>query len=198
MYDIMAASVAYKTAFNHPSKSSWRAHDGFQRVYHGVKAQAFKSLRNAMFTISSRSSEPWDLVITAHSLGAAVSYLALLDLLHRNTDGDILESDVPILPLSTNITICVFGSPRVANTFLVGHYRELIKEWREKRGRSAALTEWSIIGHRDGMRYPSQTWQLTISRCTYPPSNSSWLFSPLFTSVLFLLRTSLHNPPFRK
>lgn len=151
LYDIMAAPVAYKSAINHPSKSSWRVHDGFQRVYRGIKSPAFKSLRDAITAMRAKTSEPWDLVITAHSLGAAVGYLTLLDLLHCARDPDNLDSEVPILPNETNITICVFGSPRVANTFLVGHFRQLIKEWREERGRAEALTEWSIIGHRDGV-----------------------------------------------
>lgn len=151
MYDIMGVPVGYRTAYDHPSKSSWRVHDGFQRVYQGIKSPAFKALTDAISAMEERTTGPWDLVITAHSLGAAVSYLTLLDLLHRTRDPDNLDSDVPIIPKDTNITICAFGSPRVANSFLVGHFRQLIKEWRIERGRAEALREWSIIGHRDGM-----------------------------------------------
>jgi Lipase (class 3) len=150
LYDIMATPTAYKSAFNYPSKPSWRVHDGFQRVYQGIKSPAFKSLRDAITAMEERTSGPWDLIITAHSLGAAVGYLTLLDLLHHAQDPDTLDSEVPILPNETNITICVFGSPRVANASLVDYFRQLINEWRQERGRAEALTEWSIIGHRDG------------------------------------------------
>lgn len=193
----MAAPVAYKSAVDHPSKSSWRVHDGFQRVYLGIKSPAFKSLRDAITAMGARASGSWDLVITAHSLGAAVVYLTLLDLLHRARDPDNLDSEVPILPNETNITICVFGCPRVANVFLVGHFRQLIKGWREKRGRAEALTEWSIVGHRDGSSLHLFSFgMLSFFRRSLSPTCCSWIFTLLRASILFLWRTSLLDTTF--
>jgi hypothetical protein len=151
----MVAPLGYKTSFSHPSKSNWRVHDGFQRVYRGVRRAAFQALKQAIDVmdaqLAGRDNREWDLILTAHSLGAAVSYLVLLDILHAGIGPDGLEPLVPILPTMTRITIATFGSPRVGNPPLVNHYRELVEEWRRKRGSVDSLTEWPIIGHMDGV-----------------------------------------------
>ncbi|PVG03661.1 alpha/beta-hydrolase [Serendipita vermifera] len=152
LYDVMAAPVQYRTSFNSSASSAWKVHDGFQRVYQGVKSVAFDALRLAIQTLDQEHGcQSWDLVLTAHSLGAAVSYLTLLDLIHRNIDTGSPDLFVPVLPASCNITIAVFGSPRVANPFLVAHFRQLIKDWRERCSREEVITEWSVIGHMDGV-----------------------------------------------
>lgn len=159
MYDIMVAPASYQTSYSHPSKSTWRVHDGFQRVYQGIKLLALKALRLAISTLEKDYNHlieqygGWDLVITAHSLGAAISYLFLLDLLHADSsqnDPESLDRDSLILPKETNVCLAVFGCPRVANPFLVTHYRDQVKEWKTRRGNNASLIEWSIIGHLDG------------------------------------------------
>jgi len=155
LYDVMVASVSYETSFIHPSKREWKVHDGFQRVYGGVRKAAFEELKLAIAAMNTRlmshDNQEWDLVITAHSLGAAVSYLVLLDILHSGIGPDHSDPLVPILPVTTRVTIAVFGSPRVGNSALVNHYRQLIEEWRRKCGSGEALNEWSVIGHMDGM-----------------------------------------------
>lgn len=160
LYDVMAAPTSYKTASSHPSKSTWSVHDGFQRVYQGIKTQACNALVAAIRKMETNykdlCSNGWDLVITAHSLGTAVSYLFVLDLIHRinpipvSGDKVSLDQEVPMLPESANITFALFGAPRIANPFLVAHYRELIKALREQRGRPEVLTTWSTLGHMDG------------------------------------------------
>ena len=126
-------------------------------VFQGVRTAARKALREAIEYLhretGTRSGE-WDLVLTAHSLGTAISYLFLLDILH---EGISLESELhqgchplPSIPPSVNITIASFGPPRLANQALVDHFNELVREFRERRGREAALTEWTVIGYNDG------------------------------------------------
>lgn len=155
----MVAPLGYKTSVDHPSKYEWRVHDGFQRVYRGIRHAAFNALKEAITSINremeNRATKDWDLVITAHSLGAAVSYLVLLDILHAGIGPDGLEHEAPMLPATTRITIATFGSPRVGNPALVRHFRESIHEWRQMRGSEDALTEWAIIGHMDGGLYSS-------------------------------------------
>ena len=151
----MVAPLGYKTSFDHPLKYMWRVHDGFQRVYRGVRRAAFQTLKQAVDAIDTqlagRDNREWDLVLTSHSLGAAVCYLVLLDILHAGIGPEGLDLLVPILPATTRITIATFGSPRVGNPPLVNHYRELVEEWRRRRGSVDALTEWPIIGHMDGV-----------------------------------------------
>ena len=193
----MVAPLGYKTSFDHPSKYYWRVHDGFQRVYRGVRHPAFKALRHAIVAMEAKVGQEWDLVLTAHSLGAAVSYLVLLDLLHTGIGPDGLEPEVPILPTTTRITIATFGSPRVGNPALVNHYRELVAEWRQRRGSEHALTEWSIIGHMDGEPcYLSMNLGPSnpLTRCPCITANLLWL-CPLFrASILLLRRTPLSYP----
>jgi Lipase (class 3) len=157
MYDIKANLTRYQTSFSHPKKESWRVHDGFQMVFQGVRAPARKALRQAMEILQMETGTcngEWDLVLTAHSLGTAISYLFLLDILHEEISPDSQvhqEYDpLPSIPPSVNITIASFGPPRVANPALVGHFIELTREFRERREREEALTEWTVIGHNDG------------------------------------------------
>jgi len=157
MYDIKANQTKYRTPFSYPEKESWRVHDGFQMVFQGVRTLARRALREAIESLHKETGTlngEWDLVLTAHSLGTAISYLFLLDLLH---EGISPENELPqecetlsSVPPSVNITITSFGPPRLANPALVEHFHELAREFRERRGREEALTEWVVIGHNDG------------------------------------------------
>jgi hypothetical protein len=157
VYDIKANQARYQTFFPHHKKGLWRVHDGFQTVFQGVRASARTALREAIERLhketGTRNGE-WDLVLTAHSLGTAISYLFLLDILHEgiSPDGRLhQEGDpLPLISPSVNITIASFGPPRLANPVLVQHFHELTREFRERRGREAAFTEWTVIGHNDG------------------------------------------------
>lgn len=157
MYDIKTNQSRYLTPFSHPKKESWRVHDGFQTVFQGVRTSARRALKEAIESLNNgagtRNGE-WDLVLTAHSLGAAISYLFLLDVLHEGTcphDGLIQECEpLSSIPPSVNVTIASFGPPRLANPALVEHFLELARDFRKRRGREDAFTEWTVIGHNDG------------------------------------------------
>ena len=157
IYDIKANQAKYQTPFLHLKKELWRVHDGFQIVFQGVRAPARRALREAIESLyretGTRSGE-WDLVLTAHSLGTAISYLFLLDILHEGISPDNeLHQDcdsLPSIPTSVNVTIASFGPPRLANPALVDHFNELVREFRDRRGREEAFTEWTVIGHNDG------------------------------------------------
>ena len=157
IYDIMAHQARYQTSFLHPKRELWRVHDGFQMVFQGVRTLARRALREAIESlhreIGTRSGE-WDLVLTAHSLGTAISYLFLLDILHEGISPDSelhQECDsLPPIPPSVGITIASFGPPRLANPALVDHFNELVREFRERQGRETTFTEWMVIGHNDG------------------------------------------------
>lgn len=160
LYDMKANQVGYQTSFLHPKKESWRLHDGFQLVFQGVRTPARRALRKAIESlhreIGAHSGE-WDLVLAAHSLGTAISYLFLLDILHQGTSSDSelhQEGDsLPPIPPSVRITIASFGPPRMANPALVDHFNELAREFRERRGSEEAFTEWMVIGYNDGRFY---------------------------------------------
>jgi hypothetical protein len=157
LYDIKANQERYQTSFLHPKKELWRVHDGFQMVFQGVRTAARRALREAIETLHREvgtCSGEWDLVLAAHSLGTAISYLFLLDVFHEGISPDsALHQDcdsLPSIPPSVNVTIASFGPPRLANPALVDHFNELVREFREKRGREEAFTEWTVKGHNDG------------------------------------------------
>lgn len=157
LYDIRANLARYQTSFSHPKKDLWRVHDGFQIVFQGVRTSARRALREAIESLHRESGTrhgEWDLVLTAHSLGTAISYLFLLDVLHEGTssDNELHEEcdPLPSIPPSVNITIASFGPPRLANPALVEHFDELARAFRARRGREEAFTEWTVIGYNDG------------------------------------------------
>ncbi|KAG8818520.1 hypothetical protein FRC19_010573 [Serendipita sp. 401] len=152
LYDIHAALVPYKSSFQQKSKANLRVHSGFQLVYQAIKPLAFDALREAIRRLNvAHGHDVYDLIITAHSLGAAVSYLALLDLLHNAMSMEGSNEQVPRISKACNITIAVFGAPRLGNSALANHFKETAKEWRHRSEKDEPLTEWSIIGHMDGV-----------------------------------------------
>lgn len=157
IYDIKANQGIYQTSFVHPKKELWRVHDGFQLVFQGVRTSARRALREAIENLHREigtGNGEWDLVLTAHSLGTAISYLFLLDILHEgiSPDSELHQEyeSLPFIPPSVNVTIASFGAPRLANPALVEHFNELVREFRERRGREEAFTEWSVRGYNDG------------------------------------------------
>jgi hypothetical protein len=127
--------------------------DGISRSATSARRALKEAIESLHRETGTRNGE-WDLVLTAHSLGTAISYLFLLDVLHEGTSPDNelhQECDpLPSIPPSVNITIASFGPPRLANPALVEHFHELAREFRERRGREEAFTEWTVIGHNDG------------------------------------------------
>ncbi|KAG8820937.1 hypothetical protein FRC17_009977 [Serendipita sp. 399] len=181
LYDIHAALAPYKSKFQHVSKSTWRVHSGFQLVYQAIKPLAFDALQEAIQRLKTvHEQEDYDLVITAHSLGGAVSYLALLDLLHNALGVEGTDTQVPRISEACNLTIAVFGAPRLGNSALASHFRETAQEWQKKCGRDEALTEWPIIGHMDGV--PS-----------LPPSSLG--YTPFYTDPLYSFGGHLYVIP---
>ena len=160
MYDVQTTRAAYRTDYQ-PVNAAWLVHSGFQTVYHGIRREAFRAVNQGLAVLRESNITDFDFVITAHSLGTAVGYLTLLDILRAPAD-DSPQTDagVPRIPDSSNITIALFGAPRVANKPFVEHFRELVQERRRRTGRKEALTEWSVIGHLDGTYHLDQLFVL--------------------------------------
>jgi len=204
IYDIKANQVRYQTSFSHPQKESWRVHDGFQMVFQGVRTSARRALREAiesLHRVTEVRNGEWDLVLTAHSLGTAISYLFLLDVLHEgiSPNGELRQEcdPLPSIPPSCNITIASFGPPRLANPALVEHFHELAKEFRERRGREEAFTEWTVIGHNDGkfLLYAAfiQAEPLRPGVPALPPA--SFGFAHIASNPFYLYQGTLYKVP---
>lgn len=147
MYDMQTSRTAYRTEFE-PRDREWLVHTGFQTVYQGIRREAFWAVNQALDVLKQDNITAFDVVITAHSLGTAVSYLTLLDILRADP---YKHPSVPKIPDSSNITMALFGAPRVGNKPFVEYFRKLVEARRVRTGRKEAVTEWSVIGHLDGV-----------------------------------------------
>ncbi|KZV95009.1 alpha/beta-hydrolase [Exidia glandulosa HHB12029] len=130
-----------------------RVHRGFQQIYLGMKDAARAALVDAFtqLPVPEDNSAPATLILTGHSLGGVLSYFSLIDILH-----DVLHpvpSSPCELPWQKNppiITLAVFGAPRPGNNAFSDHYASIVSSYR-KAHPSLSLTDWSVIGHRDGV-----------------------------------------------
>lgn len=116
----------------HPSRHGY-VHTGFWRLYRGIKPQALEGIQKGL-----REHDVSELVITGHSMGGAVSYLLMLDLLRENT-----------LPAHVKLQIIVYGAPRSGDRELCKYWRELVRSRREAHGESS-ITEYSVKTYNDG------------------------------------------------
>jgi hypothetical protein len=85
-----------------------------------------------------------ELVITGHSMGGAISYLLMLDLLSENV----------ALPPGLHLKLAVFGSPRPGNEKFASYWQELLKGYRAKNGEDS-IKEYSVKAYNDGESRPS-------------------------------------------
>ncbi|KAG8761346.1 hypothetical protein FRC14_004751 [Serendipita sp. 396] len=157
LYDLMMVPVQYQPVSNSEGHHDWKIHDGFQRVFQSIREPAIQALKLAIKQMEKEAPNgEWDLVITAHSLGSAVSSLFLLDLLRFEAAWNKShlpggDPEMPIIPSSTKVTIAKFGHPRVVNSSLADEYRAQIRRFRQRPEKEEALTDWNIIGYMDGI-----------------------------------------------
>ncbi|KAJ4000666.1 Alpha/Beta hydrolase protein [Lentinula boryana] len=112
-------------------------HSGFWKLYKGIRSFILEGIRKGF----EEHEDIEELVITGHSMGAAVSYILLLD--------QILVSD-DILPANLPIKLVAFGSPRPGDANLARYYQELIGTYRGKYG-DAAFSEYLVKAYNDGV-----------------------------------------------
>jgi hypothetical protein len=110
-------------------------HSGFWDFYQGIKIPAAAGIEQGL-----NDNDVEELVITGHSMGGAISYLLMLD---------ILSSTMPI-PSNVKLKIVVFGAPRLGDLAFVEYWREQVRGHRERYGQSS-LEEYSVKGYNDGM-----------------------------------------------
>jgi hypothetical protein len=133
------------------SREEAKVHGGFFKIYEGLRGEVSKALADAIEKPASITT-PFTLVLTAHSLGAAVACLFLLDILDRQHDGtdySASDSTIPRLPEKTRIIIATFGLPRIGNRGLADHLRFLIQEYRSRYG-ADYIEELVVISENDG------------------------------------------------
>ena len=135
--DCYALKRAYITPTPKLDKGLY-VHTGFYDMYEGLRSGIKGALKRAI----EKYSDVEELIVTGHSLGAAMSYLWCLDML-QNPEDEPVKSGM-------KITIAVFGCPRLANGALVKYWRRLVEEYRERHG-AASLTELSVRTWNDGM-----------------------------------------------
>ncbi|KAJ3777739.1 Alpha/Beta hydrolase protein [Lentinula raphanica] len=112
-------------------------HSGFWQLYKGIRSFILDGIRKGF----EEHPDIGELVITGHSMGAAVSYILLFD--------KILVSD-DILPAHLPIKLVTFGSPRPGDANLARYYQELVDVYRRKNG-DASFSEYLVKAYNDGV-----------------------------------------------
>jgi hypothetical protein len=129
----------------YPGVEPARVHAGFYQCYQGIANIALRRLSEAIASFSSDASssssevqdgskEISEIVITAHSLGAAMCYLFAMDL---------IDTTRPIVPQTIPLKLVVFGSPRIGNDALAQHWHTVVEGRR-------SFVQCSIRGYNDG------------------------------------------------
>ncbi|KAF9652039.1 alpha/beta-hydrolase [Thelephora ganbajun] len=114
--------VAYRPTTKQLVVSICGTRTGFMSMYTGLEALAFKDIRKGL-----EEEEVRELVLTGHSMGAALSYYLAVGLL--TNDG--------MLPPGIRIKVVTFGSPRV-------------EEYRFSHGQDS-FQEYSVRAYNDGI-----------------------------------------------
>ncbi|KAL0579010.1 NineTeen Complex (NTC) component [Marasmius crinis-equi] len=128
LYDLWA------TRHRHPSGKG-EVHHGFWSLYKGIRSYILDGIRKGF-----EEQDIAEMVVTGHSMGGALSYLLLLDLL---TPNDIISPDL-------RVTLAAFGSPRVGDPSLVKHWQDLCQEYRNRNG-DDSFREYSVKAYNDGV-----------------------------------------------
>lgn len=125
------------------SSPNMAVHAGFWQMYMGVRQHAIDALNEGL--------QRWDveeLVFTAHSMGTALLYLLLLELLAPT-------QNIVRLPFGVRMKLVVYGAPRVGNAGLVDLWKERVQAYRQLHG-DGAFQEWSVKAFDDGKFTVSQ------------------------------------------
>ena len=129
LYDV------WGTRRRHPSGKG-EVHRGFWSLYKGIRSLIIDGIRKGL-----AEHDVNELVVTGHSMGGALSYLLLLELVSSNNT---------VVPTSVCIKLVAFGAPRVGDTSLGNYWQELWREYRNRNG-ADAFTEYSVKAYNDGL-----------------------------------------------
>ncbi|TDL27870.1 alpha/beta-hydrolase [Rickenella mellea] len=132
--DIDAHQVRYPFGVD---KNSCKVHAGFLRMYRGVRESAFTALWKALKEYETR-----EILIAGHSMGAALSYLFILELLPLHEEHHV--------PNDVKVKHAVFGAPRVGNRALVQLFERTVNTFLSQRGVDSFVSN-SVRAHNDGV-----------------------------------------------
>jgi len=114
-------------------------HDGFWRIYKGIREHALDGLSDGL----RQYPDAEEFVVTGHSMGGSLSILFLLDAIFPR------EHREERIPRHMKLKLAVFGAPRVGDAKLRENWKSFVDEFREERGESA-FAEYSVKAYNDG------------------------------------------------
>ncbi|KLO06925.1 alpha/beta-hydrolase [Schizopora paradoxa] len=123
---------------------SARVHKGFWRLYTGLRPAMAKILSSALEQYPTA-----DLVLTGHSLGAAMCYLLAMDVLLGSGELGFGVNDKGANEGGRKITLAAFGCPRIGDSGLVKVFVDAVAQYRKKYGENS-FEEYSIKAFDDG------------------------------------------------
>ncbi|KAH8112827.1 alpha/beta-hydrolase [Phellopilus nigrolimitatus] len=126
--------------------NAFKVHAGFWRLYRGIRKAVLEALSERLSDVE-KALDVEEIVITGHSLGAALSLLLVLDILNPS-----LFSKMNRLTLHRDISVTtvLFGAPRVGNAAFSRLYRDSVAKFRAERGETK-FSELSVKAHNDGV-----------------------------------------------
>ncbi|TFL03753.1 alpha/beta-hydrolase [Pterulicium gracile] len=146
-YDLSASLRSYPSS---KGKSKCRVHSGFYNIYASLAARVAKEIADALGRYDVQ-----DLVVAGHSMGGALAYLLVLDLLKPG------ERVAPV------VTLVTFGCPRVGDARLTEYWWGLKSVYEEKHG-ADAVRELTIRAHKDGVAALPPLWTGYRHLCRIP------------------------------
>lgn len=105
-------------------------------MYQGVKAQLLDGLRHGL----QEHGDITEIIFTGHSLGAALAYLLVLDII---ADRALFDGTLP------RLKIAAFGPPRPGDKRLSEYWHEESTSYRKRHG-AESLVEYSVKAYNDG------------------------------------------------
>lgn len=123
-------------ALMHPHRAGkgCKVHTGFWKLHKGLRALEVDALKQGL-----AAHDVQRVILTGHSLGAALSYLLAVDILR----------DPNILPAGMPVTVAAFGAPRCGNSKFVDWWEKAVGTYRQTYG-DEAFQEYSVKAFNDG------------------------------------------------
>ena len=193
LHDVDARFAHYPVPGEKTSESGMepKVHRGIWKMYQGVRQLAFDNFAKELLSLDIA-----ELILTGHSLGAALASLFALELLQNSLELSGTEGER--LPPSIVLRLVGFGVPRVGNEGLARHYRKLVSDYREARGKDN-FQEYTVKGYNDGM-FPAiflrVDWVLLVLFSGVPClPPKAFGYKHLCSNPLYLFHGQLFNIP---
>ena len=122
-----------------------KVHAGFWRMYRGIRHSALSALSRAL----KRHLMIDEVVITGHSLGAALSVFFILNMLYPTSCPMYFKANPWDISRVSCFKLVLFGCPRIGNESFANLYKSAVSSYQTRNGPDK-LKEFSVKLDSDG------------------------------------------------